>query len=118
MFKKIFLILSVLLFCPLCFAGQASNVTISPVMIQQQNNSAPSKYSPDMVKYFGKEYLDFYFSLPPEQRTDDAINSWGKYERNEISCFNSQYKPTSTIYPLVPKWQQDLADYYDTLPTE
>lgn len=71
-----------------------------------------------MEKTFSREYLDLYFSLPPEQRTDALINQWGKYEISQGPAANSQYKPTSTIYPLRPKWQQDLADYYDTLPTE
>ena len=115
MLKRLVLLISVLLICPLCFAGQPVNTTVSPV----QNNYISSKYPPEMLNHFSKEYLDLYFSLPPEQRTDDAINRFGQYEISHNGpAFNSVYKPTSTIYPLVPKWQQDLADYYDTLPTE
>ena len=112
MFKKIFLILSVLLFCPLCFAGQPANTVITPVMIQQQNNSAPSDFPPDMVKFFGKEYLHFYFSLPPEQRTDALVNQWGTYEVHEGPDANSQYKPDTILDPLRPEWQRKEAEFY------
>ena len=75
-------------------------------------------YPPEMLKEFSKEYLDLYFSLPIEQRTDSAVNDWGKYHSENFPCFNAVYKPDTVITPFRPKWQQAEADYYDTLPTE
>ncbi|MBR6164154.1 hypothetical protein IKQ26_09765 [bacterium] len=108
MLKRLVLLLSVLLICPLCFAGQPVNATISPV----QNNNVYPKYPQELLINYNKEYLDYYFSLPEESRTNDDLNRFGLYDSKSISCFNSQYKPTSTIYPLVPEWQLKQAEYY------
>ena len=74
-------------------------------------------YPQEMLKDFSKEYLDLYFSLPKEQRNDPAIEQWGKYSVNHNGpALNSKYAPDTTVYPLRPKWQQAIADYFDTLP--
>ncbi len=78
-------------------------------------------YPQEMLKDFSKEYLDLYFSLPKEQRNDPAIEQWGQYKiiyvkKGEPGYLNSKYDPDTTVYPLRPKWQQAIADYFDTLP--
>lgn len=76
-------------------------------------------YPPEMLEHFSKEYLDYYFSLPLNERTDETINNFGQYEiSHDGPAFNAVYKPDTVITPFRPKWQQAEADYYDTLPTE
>ena len=84
-------------------------------------NTMGKNYPAEMLSHFGKQQLDFYFSLPQEQQTDDQINSWGNYpvlsvKKGEPGSFNSKYAPDSTIYPFVPKWQLERAKYYSSLP--
>lgn len=92
MIKKIILIFLVLLCSQFAFA---------------------ESYLAEMLNYFPKDYLDYYFSLPADQRADDAINQFGQYEiSNNGPALNAKYKPGTNTSPLVPVWQQKQAEYY------
>lgn len=112
MFKKIILICLVLICSQtFCYSETPKNTVITPV-VSNNNSSAPLKYPKELLSRYDENFLDYYFSLPENQRTIDEINSFGNYEYNNISCFNSVYKPDTVIYPFVPKWQEKEAEYY------
>ena len=104
--KKIVVTLLFLLFALPCFAEWHYPE-------KYDRNTMGNNYPAEMLSYFGKQQLDFYFSLPKEQQTDDQINSWGKYPvENNGPALNSKYAPDSTIYPFRSKAGQARADYY------
>lgn len=108
--KKTAIVILLLLFALPCFAEWHYPE-------KYDKKTMGNNYPAEMLSYFGKNQLDFYFSLPEEQQTDDQINSWGKYPvENKGPALNSKYAPDSTIYPFRPKWQQKIADYYSSLP--
>ena len=108
--KKIVVTLIFLLFALPCFAEWHYPE-------KYDRNTMGNNYPAEMLSHFGKQQLDFYFSLLKEQQTDDKINSWGNYPvENNGPALNSKYAPDSTIYPFRSKAGQARADYYDSLP--
>ena len=104
--KKIVVTLLFLLFALPCFAEWHYPE-------KYDRNTMGNNYPAEMLSHFGKQQLDFYFSLPQEQQTDDQINSWGNYPvENNGPALNSKYAPDSTIYPFRSKAGQARADYY------